>query len=169
MEASFSLYRRVLTSIPSLQSNSIVENVLWSFLTLHVQTCKNRIESRRCPFRWYLCYILAVRDHYLTLGCMTIAYWPIWFVHCGCARHTCLTNVSPNHVICLTGWFKLVINPRNHSSLKPLFWPWHVTNVYASEYFSRENLTSIAKYCNTNHWYCLAIKGYLMSPQTNYL
>ena len=38
----------------------------------------------------------------------------------------CLPNVSPNHVIHLIGWFKLVINLRHHTSLKPLFWPKNV-------------------------------------------
>ena len=40
---------------------------------------------------------------------------------CGCMRHTCLPNASPNHVTHPIGWFKLVINLRNHASLKPLF------------------------------------------------
>ena len=41
---------------------------------------------------------------------MTIAYWPIWFEHCGYMWLIGLTNVSPNYVIRLIGWFKLVIN-----------------------------------------------------------
>ena len=43
------------------------------------------------------------------------------FEHCGCKRHTCLPNASPNHVIHPIGWFKLVTNLRHHASLKPLF------------------------------------------------
>ena len=33
----------------------------------------------------------------------------------------------------------------------------------------RKSYHCITKYCNSNHCYCLATKGYLMSPQTGYL
>ena len=62
--------------------------------------------------------------HYRPIGGMTIAYWLIWFEHCGYMWYTCLPNA-----IRQIGWFKLVIN-LCLSVTERLLWPGHVRNVF---------------------------------------
>ena len=52
--------------------------------------------------------------------------------------HTCLPNVSQNHVIRPIGWFKFITNLRHHVSLKSFFWTDHVRIVLKC--FSVESL-----------------------------
>ena len=68
------------------------------------------------------------RIQYQTIGGMTIAYWPIWFEHCGCMRHTCLPNGTKS---CdPPDWLNQTCYQSASSHVtETAFWPGHVGNV----------------------------------------
>ena len=66
--------------------------------------------------------------------------------HWGYMWHTCLSNASQSHVICLNGWFNLVINLHHHVSLK-CFYDLTMCKSFQKCFKCRKYIHSFAKYC----------------------
>ena len=117
---------------------------------------KSSSETKLSVLRsWSLSYN---REHFLML---TYLIWRLW-VHMTSLFTECVTKSCDSPYWLIQNCYQFA---SSHVTETAFF-----TKCF-QKFFSvhRKSYHCIAKYCNTNHCYCLATKGYLIYPQTDYL